>query len=251
MQPVNHWTCARHYPAVERIAPRLLSGCSDQGSLFALAGKNHPVGSGPPLLPAGHRMPRRPGARQLSTDGARGPAAARRPAPDRPPHCPGRPGSTRGHRRRGRRGPKLGRPRCRRPRTRRPRPPARRHPPPVPVLGWLVIATTGEHVTKVLIIGAGIAGPAAAIALHKAGISSEIYEAYPQIPPLRVRSSRFRPTARTPWTPSTPVSSFRRSRSRPPGCGSSSRTGNSWESSRSAASAPHRAASSASTWHEP
>lgn len=33
--------------------------------------------------------------------------------------------------------------------------------------------------TKVLIIGAGIAGPATALALHKAGISSEIYEAYP------------------------------------------------------------------------
>lgn len=34
--------------------------------------------------------------------------------------------------------------------------------------------------TKVLIIGAGIAGPAAAIALHKAGISSELYEAHPE-----------------------------------------------------------------------
>jgi 2-polyprenyl-6-methoxyphenol hydroxylase-like FAD-dependent oxidoreductase len=33
---------------------------------------------------------------------------------------------------------------------------------------------------KVLIVGAGIAGPAAAIALHKAGISSVIYEAYPE-----------------------------------------------------------------------
>lgn len=32
---------------------------------------------------------------------------------------------------------------------------------------------------KVLIAGAGIAGPATAIALHKAGISSVIYEAYP------------------------------------------------------------------------
>lgn len=33
---------------------------------------------------------------------------------------------------------------------------------------------------KVLITGAGIAGPAAAIALHKAGIACEVYEAYPQ-----------------------------------------------------------------------
>ena len=33
---------------------------------------------------------------------------------------------------------------------------------------------------KVLIAGGGIAGPAAAIALAKAGISAEIFEAYPQ-----------------------------------------------------------------------
>ena len=67
-------------------------------------------------------------------------------------------------------------------RTRRPRPPGHRRPPPYPVHGLglgLGLAMTGEPVTKALIIGAGIAGPATAIALHKAGISSELYEAYP------------------------------------------------------------------------
>src|SRR5262249_45275852 len=39
--------------------------------------------------------------------------------------------------------------------------------------------TRGTATMKVLIAGGGIAGPAAAIALAKAGISSEIYEAYP------------------------------------------------------------------------
>jgi 2-polyprenyl-6-methoxyphenol hydroxylase-like FAD-dependent oxidoreductase len=33
---------------------------------------------------------------------------------------------------------------------------------------------------KVLIAGGGIAGPAAAIALAKAGLSAEIFEAYPE-----------------------------------------------------------------------
>ena len=36
---------------------------------------------------------------------------------------------------------------------------------------------------KVLIAGAGVAGPATAIALHKAGIASALYEAYPQDAP--------------------------------------------------------------------
>lgn len=39
--------------------------------------------------------------------------------------------------------------------------------------------TVGEGMTKVLIIGGGIAGTATALALHKAGIDATVYEAHP------------------------------------------------------------------------
>jgi len=70
--------------------------------------------------------------------------------------------------------------------------------------------------TKALIIGGGIAGPATAIALRKAGITAAVYETYPaDASDDAAPSSPSPPTAKTPSRPSTSSSPSSTSLPRP------------------------------------
>lgn len=56
-----------------------------------------------------------------------------------------------------------------------------------------------RHPRKALIIGAGIAGPVAAIFLKQAGFSAELFEAWGPIPPASAGACRSPPTACMCW----------------------------------------------------